>query len=74
LCGSQGLLIATGICRSSKILINGYFFFVYGTYVVFLIHLATSRRQPTTSGQLREERRPADDMVCKMNGILMMSL
>jgi hypothetical protein len=45
------------ISRSSRSFIDGYsFFFVYGTYVIFLTRSATFRPQPSTSGRLREER------------------
>jgi hypothetical protein len=56
LCGSWGLLLAVGISGSSRSFINGYsFFFVSGTDMLFMTCSATSRPQPTTSGQLREE-------------------
>jgi hypothetical protein len=44
------------ISRLSWSFIGSYSFSVSGTDVIFLTHLATFRGQPTTLGQLREER------------------
>jgi hypothetical protein len=68
-----------GIFGSSRSFIgSSSFFFVFETDVVFLTRSTTSCPQPTTSGQLREERqqRYAVDMVwrLKMKGFSRISL
>jgi hypothetical protein len=56
-CGLRGFRRAVGIFGSSRSFIGSFsFFFVFGTYVVFLTRSTTSRLQPTTLCRLREER------------------
>jgi hypothetical protein len=59
-CGLRGFRLAVMIFRSSRsFIVSSSFFFVFGTNVVFFVHSATSRPQPTTSSRLREERQRA---------------